>query len=199
MRAGSISLPRLVTDTCVCSCSSCTVIVTVSPAGENLIALSSRLTHTSRSSSSLPAIMCSSRSMSQFRSFLVHFSSSSSTQLRSCSERLKVVTSVRMRRFSTLVMFSTLVAMSDRRRDSRSMMSRYSSRSSSLRLPRFKSLAKPAMETMGVLNSCEKLLIKSERSISVFSSSAAMALKLSVISRMVRLRPSGPLKFSRAR
>ena len=44
-------------------------------------------------------------------------------------------------------------------------------------------LWEPAMETMGVLNSCEKLLMKSERSISVPSSSAAMVLKLSVSSR----------------
>ena len=37
----------------------------------------------------------------------------------------------------------------------------------------------PLMDMMGVLNSCEKLLIKSERKISVLSSSAARWLKLS--------------------
>ena len=43
---------------------------------------------------------------------------------------------------------------------------------------------------MGVLNSWEKLLMKSERSISVFCSSWARVLKLSDNSRIMRLSPS---------
>ena len=109
----------------------------------------------------------------------LHFSSSRSTQARICSDRLKVVKSVKIVWFSTFVRFITLVAIAASRRDSSSMMARYSSFCASVRLPRRRSFANPAMETMGVLNSWEKLLMKSLRSIWVFSSSSAMALKLS--------------------
>ena len=68
--------------------------------------------------------------------------------------------------------------MSLSRRDSRSIRSRYSCSSAGESPPFFSSRAKPAMDTMGVLNSWEKLLMKSERSISVLSSSEAILLKL---------------------
>ena len=60
------------------------------------------------------------------------------------------------------------------------------------------SLAKPAIDTIGVLNSCEKLLMKSERSISVFSSSLAVLLMLSARSCMPGICLYGPLNWSLA-
>ena len=147
------------------------------------MALSKRFTQTCFSSSGLPVMVCSSSSRFISRPFDSHFRSSSSTQVRSCSDTLKVATSVRMAWFSTLVRFSTLVAIRLRRLLSLSIMSRYSACSLGSRLPCFKRLANPAMETMGVLNSWEKLLIKSERRTSVPSSSAAVVLKLSIMSR----------------
>ena len=161
------------------------------------MALSRRFTQTCRSSSWLPEMVCSSSSRFISRFFFSHFRSRSNTQVRSCSERLNSVTSVRMVWFSTLVMFSTLVAISASRLLSLSMMSRYSSCSARGRSPCFSRLAKPAMETMGVLNSWEKLLIKSERSISVPSSSAAVALKESTMSRiggMLHTIPVGSMR-----
>ncbi len=62
---------------------------TVWHSGENLMALSSRFIHTCRSSSWLPETVYSSRSRFISRFFFSHFRSSSSTQVRSCSERLK--------------------------------------------------------------------------------------------------------------
>ena len=83
--------------------------------------------------------------------------------------------------FSIFVRSITLVARSESLRDSSSMMSVYSLRCSSVRFPLLRSFAKPAMETIGVLNSWEKLLTKSLLSISVLSSSSASVLKLFVI------------------
>ena len=60
-----------------------------------------------------------------------------------------------------------------------SIIARYSSVCSFVRLPHRRRFANPAMETMGVLNSWEKLLIKSLRSISV--------KKLSIVYHMSNL------------
>ena len=65
-----------------------------------------------------------------------------------------------------------------RRRDSCTITSTYSRFFSSGTSGRCSRAAKPAMEVMGVLNSWEKLLMKSLRNISVLSSSRAMWLKL---------------------
>ena len=126
---------------------------TVPFGSENLIALSSRLIHTCFSSSSFAHIICSPNCISIYRFLGVHFSASSRTAPRICSERLNLVTSVRIVWFSTRVKFNTLFAMAESRSDSSSMTSRYSSFCSSVRFPRRKSFAKPAIETIGVLNS----------------------------------------------
>ena len=160
------------------------------PSGENLMALSSRFTHTSFKSSSSPVIMHSGKSASTFSFLLSHFFSKSRMQRRSCSDRLNSSLLVRMVCFSILVRLSTLVAMLARRVDSSTIMPTYSCRWLSVRSGRCRILAKPRMETMGVLNSCEKLFTKSERSISVFSSSLASELNASPTSFMADVSPN---------
>ena len=143
------------------------------------MALSIRLIHTWFRSALFPWYSSSSISINSSRFFFCHFDSSSRTDWRTSSDRSKDSISDRMLIFSILDRFSTLVESWDRRLDSLMMISRYSSRSSFVRLSFFSILAKPLRDTMGVLNSWEKLLMKSERSSSVFSSSWAMRLKLS--------------------
>ena len=87
-----------------------------------------------------------------------------------------------------------MVASVASREDSLMMMSRYSFRCSWVRSSCLSSSAKPLIETIGVLNSWEKLSTKSERSISMPPSSSAIRLKLFASS----VNALEPERFSRA-
>ena len=113
-----------------------------------------------------------------------HFFSTSRVLWRSCSAKGKGVVSVRMVCASTRERASTLLASAASRLLSDVMMFRYSRCSSrGISSSSRSRSAKPPMEVMGVLNSWEKLLIKSLRKISVPPSSSAALLKAVVNSR----------------
>ncbi len=113
--------------------------------------------------------------------------------VRSCSLMSQSLRSVRMDCCSILERLSTLVERAVRRWLSLMMMSRYSACSSGVRSLSRRIWAKPRMEEMGVLNSWEKLLMKSERSSSTEESSSVMRLNFLPSWR----KPSGPRRFTR--
>ena len=151
--------------------------------GENLIPLSRRLIHTCFSSASSARMSNSSRLRSSFRCFWDHLYSNNRIASRICSLKENVVCPEREERLSILERSSMVVESSDKRLDSSIIMSRYSSRWSYVSWSDFNNFANPRTETIGVLNSWEKLLIKSERNISVQDNSSVMWLKQSDTSR----------------
>ena len=144
---------------------------------ENFMALSIRFVHTCFNNCSLPSIFCSARWKWKEISFSVHFFSNNKTHSRICSPTLKLVGSVKNDILSTLDRLRTLAESAVSRLASSMMISRYSACSSAVRSPFFNRLANPRIETIGVLNSCEKLLIKSDRSISIPANSSVIWLK----------------------
>ena len=141
------------------------------------MALSIRFVHTCFNNCSLPFIFCSNRWKSNEISFSVHLFSNNTTHSRICSPTLKSEESVKSDILSTLDKLRISVESTVSRFASPMIMSKYSACSATVRFPFFNNLANPRMETIGVLNSCEKLLIKSERNISIPANSSVIWLK----------------------
>ena len=171
---------------------------TVPPSSENFMALSRRFIHTCFKSSAFAEIVYSENFKSILRFFSLHFSARRRTAALISSERLNSVISLNIVWFSMRERLRTFDAITESLRDSSSMTVRYSSLSSGVRFPRLRSLAKPEIEAIGVLNSWEKLLMKSLRSISVCASSSAALLKLVSISWKIGWEFIGLPKWSLA-
>ena len=146
------------------------------PSGENFMALPIMFTHTCESISALVVYCISCISMSKLMSLAVHCFSRRSMQFLICSSREKLVLSVMICWFSSFESIRMFDERLVKRLDSLMIMSMYSCFFSSERFSFFSCFAKPWIETIGVLNSWEKLLIKFSLNISMPPSSCAILL-----------------------